>query len=66
MLTNRKAKAYRLPRKGDEVRLWELGGDGLRRQVEGVVEKRRGNTVYLTLNGRPGNRFTRTREMEIL
>jgi hypothetical protein len=66
MLTNRKAKTVRLPRKGDEVRLWELRWNGLRRQVEGVVEKRRKDTVYLTINGRPGNHFTRTREMEIL
>jgi hypothetical protein len=58
---------YRLPRKGDRVRFWELGADGLRRQRVAVVHRRRGRWIELETSARlPVYEITQTREMEIL
>lgn len=58
---------YRLPRKGDRVRFWELDSfTKIRSQQTGTVVRRTGKRVYINIDGRDHTQFTPTREMEIL
>ena len=57
---------YRLPRKGDRVRFWELGPDGLRRQADAIVVDVTDRSLWVTIDGRQGTFATPTREMQIL
>lgn len=58
------SRAYRLPRRGDRVRFWELTWSGIRRRRTATVIQRRGRWVWL----RDGDETlaTPTREMEVL
>jgi hypothetical protein len=63
-------KAFRLPRKGDRVRMWVLGEDRMRRRVEVTVMFRRDGYVHFRWDHEDEDQghhhMTPAREMEIL